>query len=245
MDFLHLPCRRFQDGHWTAMEDLVAPETPVTLRWAGSREAIRLSAYAVDLPTLALGHALLHCCAEGELPEIVSHDGFDLTLAPRPGTRPALRPWRGPLAPQTALAAMSALLDAPGFWMETGCFHRAGLWDPALGRFLVTVEDIPRHNCVDRLAGWGLQTGRSLTDLVLCISARTTSSLMEKIVRLGTPVVCTRAAPTSLGLDLARAHGITLAAYVKPTRLSVFHDPQQRIAGGPDHETHTPHTDHA
>lgn len=216
------------------MQDQVAPETAITLHWPG-RAPIELSGYAMDVESLVLGEAWLHCCAPDEEPRILSKEGETYYLGPKPRSMRATASWDGALAPRTVLRGMSTLLDAAGYWWETGCFHRAGLWDPKAeqeGAFLVTVEDIPRHNCIDRLAGWSLLRRRPMGDLALFVSARTTASLMKKVVLLGVSVLCTRAAPTTMGLEMAKAHGISLAAYVKPSRFTIFHDPEGRFAGG-------------
>ncbi len=234
MVFQSVTCRRYEDGAWKDFEDQVAPESTITLRWPGM-EPILLSGYAMDMEPLVLGDALLHLCAVDEEPSIISREENDFTLTPRPLTKRQARHWTGTLSPSVVLQGMSQLLDSPGFWWETGCFHRAGLWDPEAGEFLVRVEDIPRHNCIDRLAGWGLLQRRSLGDLVLFISARVTASLMNKAARLGPKVICTRAAPTSMGLAMAQEQDISVAAYVKPNRFTIFHDPQGRFEGGASH----------
>lgn len=226
------PCLRHEDGQWRVMEDVVTPEAAMRVLLPGG-ETLSLTAYPQDLETLALGAAALHRAGEAVRPVLRSRDGQDFQVDFVPSPLPAPRVWAGPLPPEDVLLAMDRLLGGDGLWEGTGCFHRAGLWDPASRSFLAMAEDIPRHNCLDRLAGWLLSAeegrARHAGDLALFVSARATASLFGKVVRLGVPVFCTRAAPTGGGLAMARSRGVALAAFVKRRRFTVFLDPHGRL----------------
>ena len=56
-------------------------------------------------------------------------------------------------------------------------------------------------------------------------TGRLTSDMVLKCARIGIPVVISRTAPSSLGLEIARRADLTLAAYARPGRRSVFHAP--------------------
>jgi FdhD protein len=117
-----------------------------------------------------------------------------------------------------------------GNWEATGCFHRAGILDPGAGRFLKVVEDIGRHNCMDRLAGWMLAAGAAPSGLALFASCRFTASLLAKVVRAGFGLAVSRSALTTAALDLARSQGLALAGFAREGRFTVFHDPAGVIA---------------
>ena len=123
------------------------------------------------------------------------------------------------------LQAMGDFMGLPGRWEETGCFHRAAFSLPDGDGFLHCVEDIGRHNCIDRLAGWALCQERSLAEGLLFISARATASLVLKAFKAGFTVVVSRSAVTTAGVELARKAGLTLLGFARNERFTVFTDP--------------------
>ncbi len=147
---LDLPCRQHKDGSWRELDDRTAIEIGVRLHWPG-RAPVLLHATPNDLLDLAMGHALLDLCEPGQVPELVSSEGETFRLRPVPGKPlPKEKPTIAPLQPKELLDFMAEFIKAPGLWDDTGCFHRAALLAPTERQFLVQVEDIGRHNCIDR-----------------------------------------------------------------------------------------------
>ncbi len=105
---------------------------------------------------------------------------------------------------------------------QTHCVHACGY--SAEGRFLGCFEDVGRHNAVDKVIGTIL-LGRFPTGGAVYTTGRLTSDMVLKCARIGIPIVLSRTAPSSLGLDIAQRAGLTLAAYARPNRLNVFHAP--------------------
>lgn len=218
-----LDCRQFKNGAWRDFADTVTPETPLSLLWPG-REPVRLWAFAENLEHLALGHALLDLCAPDQRPRLVERRGLDFVLEPDPDAEaPAPAP-RAALGPRAVLGAMGGFIEAGGRWDATGCFHRAAAYDPVAERFLRHVEDIGRHNCVDRLAGWALAEGEPLRGRFLFISARATASLVLKAARAGFSAMVSRSAVTTAGIDAAAGAGLSLAGFARTARFTVFTD---------------------
>lgn len=122
------------------------------------------------------------------------------------------------------LKAMDAFIEAEGLWESTGCFHRAGVYAIERGSLLMRSEDIGRHNCVDRLAGWSVLHDIPLSDKALLISARMTSSLCAKTIRAGFPVIVSRSAVTTAAIAMAREAGVTLIGFARTQeqRFTVF-----------------------
>jgi len=83
-------------------------------------------------------------------------------------------------------------------------------------------EDVGRHNTVDKLAGLCLTRGVPTRGLILLTSGRVSSEMLAKAARMGTPVVISRTAPTSLSVEQARAWGITLIGYARGRRFRVY-----------------------
>jgi FdhD protein len=98
--------------------------------------------------------------------------------------------------------------------------HTASL--AADGRIMLQVEDIGRHNCLDKLAGMALQQALPTRDCILFTSGRISSEMLNKARRMETPVICSRTSPTSLSVALAEAWQITLVAYLRQSRMRVY-----------------------
>jgi FdhD protein len=222
------PCRRFQKGSWNEIKDDVAPETPLTLHFPGLAPK-RLWAYPEELDLLALGHAALDLCRDGQTPAIgeVRDNEFWITVSDAPER---LGETGYSLAPGEIMEAMAGFIAAPGRWEGTGCFHRAALFDPLAKEFVHRAEDIGRHNCIDRLAGYALRRGEDLSRFVLFVSARCTASLAKKAARAGTRMIVSRSAVTTAAIDAAVNAGVTLAGFARENRFTVFADPGARIS---------------
>ena len=226
-----VPCRRFKDGRWREITDDVAVEIRVRVRLAdvGERE---LFASPLDPEGLALGHAALDMLGPGRVPVLRRAEGLDFDLEAVPDTRPPADPsLPGSLAAPDLLALVARFISAPGLWDDTGCFHRAALFDPRLGEFVARSEDIGRHNCLDRLAGFGLRQGVALPEHILFLSCRVTASMMGKALRAGVRLVVSRSAVTGAALAMAAEAGVTLVGFARDaeSRFTVFTDAAGRI----------------
>jgi FdhD protein len=223
------PIKRRQEGAWRDMGDTIAPEVRVSLYWPG-REPAKLWAFPKDLDELALGFAKIEFCATDQDPAIEEDidKAYRLAPVPVPDKKPApdIR-----LNADALIKIMRELIEAGGRWDATGCFHRAGAYNPQTGRLVKVVEDIGRHNCIDRLAGWALKSGASLEALVLVITARATASLAAKAAAAGFPALVSRSAVTTAAVTAAKYAGMTLAGFTreKENRTSVFVDPKGLI----------------
>ena len=82
-------------------------------------------------------------------------------------------------------------------------------------------EDVGRHNAMDKIIG------RSITDLPLSnhgflLSGRVSFEMVQKAVMAGSPCIIAIGAPTTLAIDLARQHGITLIGFAREQRFNVY-----------------------
>jgi FdhD protein len=95
---------------------------------------------------------------------------------------------------------------------------------------LLQVEDIGRHNCLDKLRGAAMVEQIKTGDKILMSSGRISSEMIHKARRLQTPIVCSRTSPTSLSVALAEAWNMTIVAYLRQDRMRIYTHPE-RILG--------------
>lgn len=84
------------------------------------------------------------------------------------------------------------------------------------------VEDIGRHNTVDKAIGWALLNGVDLSRVVIFISGRVPTDMMTKAVRAKFAAFVSRKLPTREAIDMARRYRVTLVGDVAKGRLKVF-----------------------
>ncbi|MDZ7761636.1 MAG: formate dehydrogenase accessory sulfurtransferase FdhD [Desulfovermiculus sp.] len=107
---------------------------------------------------------------------------------------------------------------------RTHCVHACSFWSE--GELKICCEDVGRHNAVDKVIGSLLLEGIPARGAVYT-TGRLTSDIVLKCARIGIPIVISRTAPSSLGVDIARQTGITLAGYARPNRLNCFNRPDR------------------
>jgi FdhD protein len=112
-------------------------------------------------------------------------------------------------------------------YRATGGVHSAALADAHTT--LVFTEDIGRHNAVDKVIGYALLEDIPFTGKIMLASGRLSSEIVTKCVRCGIPVLISRAAPTSLSVEIAGASGLTLIGFARGERMNIYTG-RQRIA---------------
>jgi FdhD protein len=120
------------------------------------------------------------------------------------------------------LAALpDALRAAQEVFGDTGGLHAAGLFTPA-GALVAVREDVGRHNAVDKLVGWALETGLDPAQHLLLLSGRAGYELVQKAIRFGVPIVATVTAPSTHAIELAELFNVALAGFVRGARCNVY-----------------------
>ncbi len=96
----------------------------------------------------------------------------------------------------------------PSLYMETGAIHGTALCQG--NQVLAYMEDVGRHNAVDKIAGFMHQHGMSASDKVLYTTGRLTSEMVIKTALMGIPTLISRSGFTAWGVDIARDVGLTV-----------------------------------
>ena len=113
-------------------------------------------------------------------------------------------------------ALTHAINTTPSLYLEAGAIHGCVLAQE--DRPLVYMEDVGRHNAVDKIAGWMFQNRVPAHDKVFYTTGRLTSEMVIKTVRMGIPILVSRSGFTAWGVELARKAGLTLIGRARGKR---------------------------
>jgi len=104
----------------------------------------------------------------------------------------------------------------PTLYLEAGAIHGCALCRQ--DQPLVYMEDVGRHNAVDKIAGWMFRNGEAGADKIFYTTGRLTSEMVIKTVRMGIPILVSRSGFTAWGVELAQQAGVTLVGRCKGKR---------------------------
>ena len=122
--------------------------------------------------------------------------------------------------PAVILRLMRQLQGAARLYNAVRGVHTAVLG--AESGLLVCAEDVGRHNAVDKAAGEALLGKIDTRDRILLTSGRISSEMLGKARRMGSPIVASRTAPTSVTVELAEAWNICVVGYVRRGGMRVY-----------------------
>ena len=106
----------------------------------------------------------------------------------------------------------------PSLYLEAGAIHGTVLCQK--DRPLVYMEDVGRHNAVDKIAGWMESEGVTGDDKLLYTTGRLTSEMVIKCALMGIPVLASRSGFTAWGVEIARDIGLTLIGRMRGQRFT-------------------------
>jgi FdhD protein len=114
----------------------------------------------------------------------------------------------------------SEINQTPSLYLEAGAIHGCVLCQE--DRPLIYMEDVGRHNAVDKVAGWMFRHRITGGDKMFYTTGRLTSEMVIKTARMGIPVIVSRSGFTAWGVELARQIGMTLIGRAKGKRFVVL-----------------------
>jgi FdhD protein len=104
----------------------------------------------------------------------------------------------------------------PSLYLKAGAIHGCVLCQE--DRPLVYMEDVGRHNAVDKIAGYMFLNRIAPDDKIFYTTGRLTSEMVIKTVKMRIPILLSRSGFTAWGVDLARQAGLTLIGRARGKR---------------------------
>jgi FdhD protein len=114
---------------------------------------------------------------------------------------------------------------APSLYLEAGAIHGCALCQQ--DRVLAYMEDVGRHNAIDKIAGFMFANRLGGADKIFYTTGRLTSEMVIKCVQMGIPILVSRSGFTAWGVELARQAGLTLIGRAKGARFLVLSGPDR------------------
>ena len=148
-------------------------------------------------------------CAQGTLYGDIM-DQFDQITLPK-----------GPKVKASTLYQLSATINAiPSLYLKAGAIHGCALATDETP--LLYLEDIGRHNAVDKIAAHMFLQDISGADKIFYTTGRLTTEMVIKTVLMGIPILVSRSGFTEAGVSLARQAGLTLVGRMRGARFTVL-----------------------
>ena len=108
--------------------------------------------------------------------------------------------------------------QTPSLYLSAGAIHGTVLCQE--DQPLAYMEDVGRHNAVDKVAGWMLLNQIEPNDKLLYTTGRLTSEMVIKTAQMGIPVLVSRSGFTAWGVDIAQQVGLTLIGRMRGQRFA-------------------------
>lgn len=109
-----------------------------------------------------------------------------------------------------------AINTTPSLYLSAGAIHGCVLCEE--DRALVYMEDVGRHNAVDKIAGYMHQNNVDPQTKIFYTTGRLTSEMVIKTVKMGIPILVSRSGFTAWGVELAKQAGLTLIGRARGKR---------------------------
>lgn len=246
----HTTIQRFSNGSAETMVDSLIVEQPVSLTVNG-KVWITFMCTPIDLDALAVGFLFnekiitsfkdivdLRVCEHNDNVDIWLNRSVEQpanwhrTSGCTGGYTAAIFEDISPISEDNFLIPSSMVLELTQSLFEFQDIYRksGGLHASALanqGGILLQVEDVGRHNTLDKIAGRMLLENLNPQYRIILSTGRVSSEMLQKTARMKAAILISRTSPTSLSLDLAEKLNITLIGYARGQRFNVYTHPER------------------
>jgi FdhD protein len=123
---------------------------------------------------------------------------------------------QAPLRTSWLYALSRQINTVPSLYLTAGAIHGTVLCRE--DKPLVYMEDVGRHNAVDKVAGWMFTHREDPADKILYTTGRLTSEMVIKTAQMGIPILASRSGFTAWGVEIARQVGLTLIGRLRGQR---------------------------
>ncbi len=120
----------------------------------------------------------------------------------------------------TVLGIVEKTLTYSKLFSATGGVHCVGLFKD--DNEVIIIEDVARHNAVDKVIGYSILRDIPLSDKIIVFSGRISYDMLSKVISAGIKIILSKSAPTNLSLDLAITNNITIAGFIRNNRMNVY-----------------------
>ena len=103
---------------------------------------------------------------------------------------------------------------------RTGGIHIVGLFGPD-GKICI-VEDIGRHNALDKVIGYGLKHNVDFSKTTVTCSGRLSSEMVRKCLIANIPIIASRGATTTLAIGMGEQSGLTIIGFVRGQKMNIY-----------------------
>lgn len=248
---VEVPAKRYNKGVLEAKTIFLAREVPYTL-FVNDREILSIATLPSNLQELFVGfmvsegvlaspEEILECVVDpgnrlvrvelnvpDERLEKMERKGMltsgcagglvfsvEAQAAPREETRPVLS-----LSSSAVLDRMRELDTFQGTYTTTRGVHAASV--ATTEETLVILEDLGRHNAVDKIVGHCFLNGIETRDKLLLTTGRITSEVLTKAARSNFPIVISRSSASAMAIGMAQLSRIDVITYVRAGRFNYF-----------------------
>jgi FdhD protein len=132
------------------------------------------------------------------------------------------------LDPSKIQLMFSEVSERQKAFQKSGGTHAAGAFTVD-GQMLIVQEDIGRHNAVDKVIGYLIKNELLHKVECLTVSGRISYEIVSKAKEANIPFLASVSAPSTLAVDSASASGMTLMAFCRNNKLTVYSNPHQVI----------------
>lgn len=215
------------------LEDILLREESWTL-YCNGEQVETLFCLPADLEALAVGHLFYKGIFQSptQLAGVsvdANASAVHVHIRPAAEDAPALAGGEASLTPAEVLRLQDLFNKRCTLFRSTGAAHSCALADK--DGIIIFMNDIARHNALDKVVGQMLRSGLDADGKVLIFSGRLALDMLDKSAGSGVRLLIAPGAPSLAAVQRAEAAGITLLGFVRRDNINIYTYPN-RVTGG-------------